>query len=246
MDTWFDATSVHTFDPFSLSHLLALTIAASGLITLVSTKTFLREKKRLFQSLRWLLLALLFMSEFSYHYWAITNNVWSFSGQMPLHLCGIASITAIIGLLTMRPLWIQLSFYIGILPALLALVTPELPFDYQHFRFWKFFVHHTAIPWACLFLALCHPNTITMRSVLSVYALLLAYAAFIGFYINPLTDSNYLYLMQRPTTSSPLDFFGDGLWYYINLCLTALLLFFIQYLLFRKFIKAATPSRSIH
>lgn len=239
METWFGATSVYSFVPFSLSHLLALAIAVIGIIALVSARALLREKKRLFQSLRWVLLVLLFASEFSYHYWASTNGVWSFSGQMPLHLCGIASITAMIGLLTMRPLWIQLSFYLGFLPAFLALITPELPYDYQHFRFWKFFVHHTAIPWACLFLALSNPAAIHLRSVFSVYALLLVYAAFIGFYINPLTDSNYLYLMQRPTTASPLDFFGDGLWYYMNLCLTALALFMVQYLVFKKFIKTS-------
>lgn len=239
MENWFAATSTYSFNPFSTSHLLALAIAVTGIIALVSVKNRLRESKQLYQWLRWPLLAILFTAEFSYHYWAITNDVWSFSGQMPLHLCGVASITAMIGLLTMRPFWIQLSFYIGILPAFLALITPELPYDYQHFRFWKFFVHHTAISWACLFLALCRPHTITMRSVFSVYALLLAYAAIIGFFINPLTDSNYLYLMQRPTTTSPLDFFGDGLWYYINLCLTALALFFVQYLLFRKFIRGS-------
>ncbi|ANU09095.1 ABC-type transport system permease [Planococcus antarcticus DSM 14505] len=238
METWFAATSTHSFNPFSLNHMLALVIAGAGIIVLVSAKERLREKKQLFQWLRWSLLSILFISEFSYHYWAITNGVWSFSGRMPLHLCGVASIAAMIGLLTMRPLWIQLSFYIGIVPAILALITPELPFDYQHFRFWKFFVHHTAIPWACLFLALCRPDAITLRSVFSVYTLLLAYAALIGFWVNPSIDSNYLYLMQRPTTTSPLDFFGDGIWYYINLCLTALLLFLGQYLLFRKFFKS--------
>lgn len=239
MESWFSATSTHSFIPFSFSHLLVLAIAVTGMIALVSAKNRLREKKQLFQWMRWPLLAILFTSELSYHYWAVTNGIWSFNGQMPLHLCGVASITAIIGLLTMRPLWIQISFYIGIVPAFLALVTPELPYDYHHFRFWKFFVHHTSISWACLFLALCRPGAITMRSVFSTYALLLAYAVVIGFFINPLTDSNYLYLMQRPTTTSPLDFFGDGLWYYINLCLTALALFFVQYLLFRKFIKGS-------
>lgn len=239
MENWFAATSTYSFDPFSFSHLLALVIAFTGLIVLISAKNQLREKKKLFQLMRWTLFAFLFLSEISYQYWAITNKVWSFSEQMPLHLCGIASLTAMIGLLTMRSFWIQISFYIGIIPAFLALITPELPYDYQHFRFWKFFIHHTSISWACLFLALSRPSAITMRSVFSVYALLLAYAAFIGFLINPITESNYLYLMQRPTTTSPLDFFGDGLWYYINLCLTTLTLFFCQYLLFRKFIKAS-------
>lgn len=239
METWFAATSTHSFNPFSLNHLLALAIAVVGIIALISVKQRLKGQEKLFRSLRWPLLAILVISEFSYHYWAITNEVWRFSGQMPLHLCGIASLAAVIGLLTMRPLWIQLSFFIGIVPAFLALITPDLPYDYQHFRFWKFFVHHIAIPWSCLFLALCRPEVITMRSVFSTYTLVLAYAALIGFWINPLTESNFLYLMQRPATTSPLDFFGDGLWYYINLCLTALLLFFVQYLLFRKFIKAS-------
>ncbi|WP_223642672.1 TIGR02206 family membrane protein [Planococcus sp. 4-30] len=237
MENWFAATSTYSFTPFSPSHLLALAIAVAGIIALISAKRRLKESKHLFQWLRWPLLAILFTSEFSYHYWAITNDVWSFNGQMPLHLCGVASITAMIGLLTMRPFWIQLSFYIGILPAFLALITPELPYDYHHFRFWKFFVHHTAISWACLFLALCQPKALTMHSVFSVYALLLAYAAVIGFFVNPMTDSNFLYLRQRPNTASPLDFFGDGLWYYFNLCLTTLALFFVQYLLFQKFIK---------
>ncbi|MDQ0429861.1 putative integral membrane protein (TIGR02206 family) [Planomicrobium stackebrandtii] len=239
METWFAATSTHSFNPFSWNHLFILAIAAIGIILLISVKERLKEEKKLFRSLRWPLLAILIISEFSYHYWAITNEVWHFSGRMPLHLCGIASLTAMIGLLTMRPLWIQLSFFIGIVPAFLALITPDLPYDYQHFRFWKFFVHHVAIPWSCLFLALCRPNAITLRSVFSTYALVLAYAALIGFWINPLTESNFLYLMQRPKTTSPLDFFGEGLWYYINLCLAAFLLFFVQYLVFRKFIKTS-------
>ena len=238
MGSWFTATSTYSFNPFSISHLLALALAIAGLFLLISAKNWLKEEKKLFQLLRWTLLALLFLSEFSYHFWAFTNQVWSFSEQMPLHLCGIASLTAMIGLLTMRPIWIQISFYIGIIPAFLALITPELPYDYQHFRFWKFFVHHISISWACLFLALARPAVITMRSVFFVYALLLAYAVLIGFFINPWADSNYLFLMQRPTTTSPLDFFGDGFWYYINLCLTTLVLFFCQYLLFRKFVKA--------
>ncbi len=151
---------------------------------------------------------------------------------MPLHLCGAASISAMFGLLTLRPFWIRLAFFIGIAPAALALVTPDMPYDYQHFRFWKFFVHHTTIAWASLFLALASPQSITWRSVFSVYGLLLAYAALIGFWVNPLMESNYLYLSQRPSTVSPLDFFGGGLWYYVNLCLTALILFAAQYGIF--------------
>lgn len=244
METWFGPTSDYPFEVFSFSHLLALSIAFIGLLCLILLKDHLGVKARSFQRLRWLLLAILFLSEVSYQYWAITHDLWSFSRHVPLHLCGIASLTAMIGLLTLRPLWIQISFFIGIVPAVLALVTPDLPYDYQHYRFWKFFIHHTAISWACLLLSLAIPKAITIRSVFSIYALLLLYAAFIGFLVNPMTESNYLYLSRRPSVASPLDFFGDGLWYYINLCLVALLLFFGQYLLFQRFIKERLGERN--
>lgn len=232
METWFGARSDYPFTLFSSSHLVVLAIALSGFVCLILFKGNLSAKGALFQPLRWLLFSVLLLSEVTYQYWAISHEFWSFNRYVPLHLCGAASISAMIGLLTMRPFWIRLAFFIGLAPAALALVTPDMPYDYQHFRFWKFFVHHTAIAWASLFLALASPQSITWRSVFSVYGLLLAYAALIGFWVNPLLESNYLYLSQRPSTASPLDFFGDGLWYYVNLCLTALILFAVQYGIF--------------
>ena len=240
MESFFDARSDYPFQLFSMSHLLALSGALIGFLCIMAMKKRLREKAQPFQRLRWLLFAILLFSEVSYQYWAITQDIWNFSIHMPLHLCGIASLAAMAGLLSLRPFWIRLSFFIGIFPAFLALVTPEIPYDYQHFRFWLFFIQHSAISWACLFLGLSFPSLITPRSVFSVYALLLVYAAMIGFLVNPLTESNYLYLARRPSTASPLDFFGDGMWYYLNLCLAALLLFFMQNLLFQKLIKKAS------
>lgn len=234
MENWFGATSTSTFQPFSISHLIMLGIAAGGLVFLMIRKKQLQESSSFFSQLRWTLFVLLLTSELSYQAWAISNRVWSFSGHVPLHLCGIASITAMIGLMTLRPFWIQVSFFIGIFPALLTLITPELPHDYEHYRFWKFFIHHMSIPWACLFLALHKPSIITLRSVFMVYSLLVFYALFIGFVVNPLANSNYLYLSQLPEATTPLSFFGSGIWYYFNLGLVALLLFLGQYMLWKK------------
>lgn len=237
MDTWFGATSDYRFELFSFDHMLVLGIALLGFISLFLAKGWLSLHIRLFQWLRWLLFAALLLSEVSYQYWAISHDVWKFNEQMPLHLCGIASLTAMIGLLTLRPFWVQVAFLIGVVPVALALVTPELPYDYHHYRFWKFSIHHVAIFWTSILLALIYPTVITLRSVLSVYGLLLVYAAVIGFVVNPMTDSNFLYLAGRPSTASPLDFFGDGIWYYVNLCVVALVLFLGQYALFRVIVK---------
>ena len=236
MDSWFGKTSAYYFEPFSVSHITMLSAAFACLILLLLFKNRLQPASKFFQWLRWILFSLLLLSEISYQIWAITSGVWSFQGHVPLHLCGIASITAMIGLLTFNKTWIRISFFIGILPAFLALITPELPYDYQHYRFWKFFIHHTAIPVACLFLALSKPSVITLRSVFFVYFLLILYALIIGFIINPITGANYLYLAQLPTASTPLSFFGDGIWYYLNLGLAALAIFLLQYFTWRRFI----------
>lgn len=235
MDNWFGATSPSVFVPFSISHLLMLVAAIGGFVFLLAQKNQLRESPLFFARVRWTLFVLLLVSEISYQAWAISNGVWSFSGHVPLHLCGIASITAMIGLLTLRPVWIQISFFIGILPAILTLITPELPHDFQHYRFWKFFIHHMAIPWACLFLALRKPAVISLRSLFLVYFLLVGYALIIGFFVNPAAEANYLYLSRLPEAATPLSFFGSGIWYYLNLGIAAFLLFAGQYLFWKKF-----------
>lgn len=125
MDSWFGARSDYPFELFSESHLVVLAIALTGLLCLILLRDNLAAKDALFQQLRWLLFLVLFISEVSYQYWAISHEYWSFNRYMPLHLCGVASITAMIGLVTLHPFWVRVSFFIGIVPAALALVTPE-------------------------------------------------------------------------------------------------------------------------
>ncbi|HSJ37080.1 MAG TPA: TIGR02206 family membrane protein [Planococcus sp. (in: firmicutes)] len=236
MDSWFGVTSQHPFIPFSTSHLMMLTAALLGLLLLLLFRERLRKRSRSFHILRWVLFSVLVLSEVSYQYWTISNEIWAFSRHMPLHLCGVASMIAMIGLLTLRKSWIQISFFIGIVPSFLALVTPDMPYDYHHYRFWVFFILHMAIPWASLLLALSKPELLSLRSVFKVFGLLVAYAVVIGFVVNPLTGSNYLYLSQLPTADTLLSFFGDGVWYYLNLGITALVVFLVQFFLWNQFI----------
>ncbi|WP_033543805.1 YwaF family protein [Planococcus sp. CAU13] len=235
MDSWFGLTSQHYFTPFSASHLTVIGVAALGIILLLAFRKHLTAESRLFKLLRWTLFSILLACELSYQYWTVSNGIWNFASHAPLHLCGIAAITAMVGLVTLRKVWFQISFFIGIVPAFLALVTPDMPYDYQHFRFWMFFMQHTAIPWASLLMAVSKPENITLRSVFKVFLLLIAYAVIIGFIINPLTGANYLYLSQLPTADTLLSFFGDGVWYYLNLGITALLVFLLQFFLWNRF-----------
>lgn len=236
MDSWFGLTSQHYFTPFSASHLIMLGTAILGITLLIVFRKRLSPESQAFTLLRLTLLFILLACEITYQYWTISNGIWNFASHVPLHLCGIASLTAMIGLVTLNKHWIQILFFIGIVPSFLALVTPDMPYDYQHYRFWMFFVQHTAIPWASLLMAASKPETLTLRSVFKVFLLLVAYALIVGFIINPLTGANYLYLSQLPTADTLLSFFGDGVWYYLNLGITALVIFLLQFYLWNRYI----------
>lgn len=236
MNEWFGLSSPHTFQLFSPSHLLALTAALSGIFFQLTWKRLFRSDK-LFSFTRWFLFSLLVLSELSYQAWTIRNGVWQFSDHVPLHLCGIASVFAIIALAFPDKKLIQIVFFIGIIPAFLALLTPDVPYDYQHYRFWKFFLHHMTISWASLFLALAYPAAVTLRALFFTYGCLLLYALVVGTIINPLADANYLYLANTPTAVTLLDWFGTGWRYYLNLCIAALSIFLVQFLLWKWYTK---------
>ncbi|QKY71003.1 TIGR02206 family membrane protein [Lentibacillus sp. CBA3610] len=223
------------FTAFGSSHLIALFIYFAGItIFLLFAKKILYNRS-VYNTIRWSLFSLLVLSEVSYQTYTALNGIWSLADHIFLHLCGIAGITGAIALINHNKLLIQITFFIGLVPAFLALVTPELPYDFPHYRYLKFFVHHTAISWTSIFLVVSNNVTITFKTLLKTYGYVLIYAAIIGFFVNPLLGSNYLYLSHTPTANTPLDLLGSGIWYYVNLCILAFVVFFVQYKLYRLF-----------
>ncbi|SFF75223.1 conserved hypothetical integral membrane protein TIGR02206 [Halobacillus alkaliphilus] len=228
MKDWFGTGSRYPFEILGASHITMLFIFTFVLFSIALASKWFHTHERFRQVMRYSLLVLLLLSEISYQLWAYVNGVWSLSGHVPLHLCGIASLIGIYTLITYQPTLIKINFFIGILPALIALITPDVPFDFQHYRFWKFFLHHMAIPWASLFLVVTSSVRITWKDMTTSYLLLVGYALIISF-LNPLMDANYLYLEHPPTVFTPLSLMGEGMIYYLNLSATAFIAFAFMY-----------------
>lgn len=232
MERWFGNTTYNPFEAFSTSHTFVLLVFVIGFIFLIINGKRLQKQSTLYTITRWTLFWVLLISEITYQLWAITNDVWSVSEHIPLHLCGVASIIAMMALWNRNRRLIQINFFIGIIPAFLALVTPELVNDFPHFRFWKFFAHHMSITWASLFLVMTASTTITFRSLLQTFGILNLYAVII-FFLNKGIGSNYLYLSHTPTASTPLDLLGDGILYYINLEILCFVVFTFLWLVYK-------------
>lgn len=226
-------TNGEPFTAFGSSHLTALLVYFLGAAILLLFPKKILNHSSVYNTIRWSFFSLLVLSEVSYQTYTALNGIWSLGEHMFLHLCGVAGITGAIALVNHNKLLIQITFFIGLIPSFLALVTPELPYDFPHYRYLKFFIHHITISWTSIFLVVSNNVTITFQSFLKTYGYLLTYAAVIGFLVNPLLDSNYLYLSHTPTASTPLDLLGSGIWYYVNLCILAFIVFLVQYLVFR-------------
>ncbi|UOQ95036.1 TIGR02206 family membrane protein [Halobacillus shinanisalinarum] len=232
MKQWFGPWIDQPFHAFGTAHLFMLVVFSLGMCALWLFSSQIKKETRTHHVIRWALFALLFTCEASYQIWTVVHQVFSPAEHLPLHLCGIASLFAMIGLLTYNKKLIQINFFIGIAPALLALITPDIPHGYEHFRFWKFFIHHMAIPWASLFLVVTTNVSINRQIMLETYGYLVLYSITVGF-VNKLIGSNYLYLSGPPAASTPLDYLGEGVWYYLHLSLLALLVFSFMLCLYR-------------
>lgn len=232
MKEWFLTVSGEPFTPFGTSHLLVLLLYLAGACLLIYFHREIKTNSKLFQWIRWVLFCLLIISEVSYQIWTAYHGIWLHN--LPFHLCGVAGIIGALALLTLNHRLIAVTFFIALIPAFLALLTPETPYEFPNFRFFKFFIHHIAISLTGLFFAVTSRHgVITGKRMIETYLYLVAYALFVGFIINPWLDANYLYLSHPPEVASPLDWFGSGIWYRLNLGIVCFLVFTLQYLGYR-------------
>lgn len=237
MQKWFSEQIDQSFTAFGSSHIAMLVTYSLISIGILMMSGPLQKSILTHNIVKISLFCLLVLSEISYQAWAVIHGVWMEGTHLPLHLCGIASLLGAWALLTYHPKLIKITYFIGVLPAAIALVTPDIPHDYNHFRFWKFFIHHMAISWTSLFLVVSTSVKITWKDLFETLFYLLIYSFFI-FAFNRLAGTNYLYLDGPPVTGTPLSWMGEGFMYYLNLVFTAFLLFSLMVLFhkgYRKF-----------
>ncbi|ASF39123.1 TIGR02206 family membrane protein [Halobacillus halophilus] len=232
MPEWFNIQIQDRFEFLSTSHMIMLAILFSGIALLLIFHQTLQKNDRLQQIIRWTLFVLLLGGEIGQTIWGLANHNWNMEDHAPLHLCGIASILGMVALLFYRHKVIQILYFIGIIPPIVTLLTPEVFYSFPHFRFLKFFLHHMALAWTGIFLILVSSARVTFRSLLMMFGYLNLYAVFI-FFLNRQIGTNYLFLAGTPDVSTPLDALGEGVWYYVNLELFCFGLFLGMYGLYR-------------
>lgn len=221
----FSVTEMRTFELFSVSHITVLLLFVAISFWLVYFRNFLERYQSV---LKWILFWVLVLSEMSWHIWLLTTGTWEV-GDLPLQLCSASTFIAIYLFLKSNQKAFYLLFFIGLLPPILSMVTPEMAYQFPHFRFLKYFLHHAAIAWSVLYFIVYEGYRVPRNAILTGFLMVNVLALPI-FFLNLLLGTNFFYLANPTESKTILSFFGTGVNYYMNLEIAALIVFFVTYL----------------
>lgn len=211
------------FEPFTPAHALGIGMAAAIVLIIVLLRNRLRAPTASRRA-RYALVAVLVGCELSLQVWyGLTDNWGVYS--LPFQLCSIMMWVSAALLLTRSRRLYEISFFLGIIGALQALLTPNLDAGFPEFRFFHFFVAHGAIIGASVFLTVVERFRPTIGSVFRALGWLhvLAVPAAVT---NALAGTNFMFLARKPETASLLDLLSPWPWYLLQLEAVALALCF--------------------
>lgn len=221
----FSVTGMQGFEIFSLMHLVTLFLFFFTAWWLVYYRQALRAYQKI---MKWTLFFTLLACEVTYHVWLVLTNQWDVS-NLPLQLCSLSTFIALFLFLKPNQKAFWLLYFIGTIPPILSMVTPDMVYQFPHYRYIKYFLHHSAIPLAVLYFILFEEYRVPKKAVLTGFLTLNVIAVPV-FFLNLLLGTNFFYLASPTETKTLLSFFGNGAWYYVTLEAAALVVFFITYL----------------
>ncbi|MFC4777396.1 TIGR02206 family membrane protein [Paenibacillus sp. GCM10023252] len=206
---------------FTWSHLGALIILMLAVYVLIISRVGLRAPE-VNGRLRVGIAALLLSSEIGIQLWYGRSGQWGWH-TLPLQLCSMTVLLSAAALYIRSNSLRDVTFFLGILGALQALITPNLDYSFPHFRYLQFFLAHIAIVAANIYLLAVERYRPTLSSALRAF-LWLHVLAIPAAIVNYAAGTNYMFLARKPDTASLLDLLAPWPWYLLQLELVIMLL----------------------
>jgi hypothetical integral membrane protein (TIGR02206 family) len=218
------------FTPFGPAHLGALAMVLVLAITLVAA---VRTWPRLALPVR-LALAVALVALVSFEMTVGAREGWlGWRSFLPLELCDIALVLAVITLVFPRRLTAELVYFWAGSGSLFAMLTPELPWTFPRWEFVVFFGLHGLVLVSALLLVFAlrlHPQP---GAPWRVAAVTLAWTGFVAL-VDWGLDANFMYLRTKPSVPTPLDWMGPWPVYIGVAALVAFVVFHLLALPFRR------------
>lgn len=232
LSSFFDSNSTESFHAYSIAHFVQIGILLVLAILMFAFRFSIQRRTTSAKKvIRYLLILILIVSELTLNIWYIAQGKWNIQTSLPLELCSVTLLLAIVMLFTQSRILYSIVFFAGFTGALQAVLTPSLDYTYPHFRFLQFFIAHIAIILSALYMTWIENYKPTWKSIGVALLFLNVLAVLVGI-INYTIGSNYMFLMRKPLTPSILDVLGPHPYYLLSEQGIALLFFTLLHLLF--------------
>lgn len=218
---------METFTLFSTEHFWFIGGGFLGILALTMVSAFLPKYK--FAQFSAIVILLIKIAELSYRHIYVGEPIYSL---LPLHMCNLTLIIAILTMLTKSQKLFQLTYY-WCLGALFAVITPDIKYSFPHPLTLSFYITHFYLLFAAIYGILFFNFKPTFKGWVNAFITLNIFA-FIIFFINKKLGTNYLYVNRIPNFSSPLDYFGQWPYYIIVVEIIYLILTYGIYYPFRR------------
>ena len=163
---------------------------------------------------------------------------------MPLHLCAIAAVLCAVMLLNHSKLLFDVMYYVGIVGALISLLTPDLTVVFPEFGYLHNFFGHSFILGAILFMMVNYnyrPSKYSLFKAVAFCNIMIVIAAI----VNGIWDTNFLFLCEKPHSATLMDYLGPWPYYIIGLEGVGLFFFvllYAPYFCYDRFIQRSKTS----
>ncbi|MFY4774220.1 TIGR02206 family membrane protein [Metabacillus sp. RGM 3146] len=219
------------FSLFSTYHLLTLFIVLCLSIFLYLIRNFLKKKPR-DSFFRYGLGILLLLSEASYQFWLLFFHKWTLKAALPFQLSDLTVFLAAFMLFSKNRGLFSFLYFAGIGSSIQAMITPDLGlYSFPHYRYFEFYLSHGGVVLSCLFMIFTEKYRPSLFSLWMTIILINLYGV-VMFLINRKLQANFLYIMEKPSNASLLNYLGPWPWYIISLEAVMIVSFFILYLPF--------------
>ncbi len=216
----------YPFELFSISHLAAIIVSFGCMMVLYVFRSNIQG--RLKSMLKWMLVVFLILSESTFQMWYILNDRWDIAINLPFQLCSLSLYLCAIMLITKSYRVFEVSFFVSMSGAFIAIITPELFFGFPHFRYFQFFLAHMVIVLSCLYMVWIEGYGLTFSSLVRAFLALNA-MAIIVYVVDVTFGANYMFLIHKPYNANPIDYLGGYPWYLLSLEGVSLILFLLLY-----------------
>jgi hypothetical integral membrane protein (TIGR02206 family) len=216
-----------SFVLFGTAHLVAIALAFAVPLAL-SVATALSRNAAFERQVRAVLAALL-IGTWILWYWLLYKRAWFAPGNiLPMHLCDWAAILTIVTLIRPNQRSYELAYFWALGGTLQALLTPDLRYGFPDMRFDVFFLFHSGIVAAVLYLTFGSRWRPWPSSLPRVMLWSLVYLA-AALSVNALLKTNFGYLSAKPPGPSLFDALAPWPWYIGELAVLGLASILLYY-----------------